>query len=98
MSQWLVGSALGRESTTEGPEMRPPTRPRLSCRAAEGTPGAGHSVRRVTVYLDLWLTQQGLSYLGKAAVAAFFQALDTRLQNEQSFLQTSPEPQEMKQI
>ena len=21
MSQWLVGSALGRESTTEGPEM-----------------------------------------------------------------------------
>ena len=76
----------------------PPARPRLSCRAAEGTPGAGHSVRRVTVYLDLWLTQQGLSYLGKAAVAAFFQALDTRLQNEQSFLQTSSEPQEMKQI
>ena len=55
-------------------------------------------MRRVTVYLDLWLTQQGLSYLGKAAVAAFFQALDTRLQNEQSFLQTSSEPQEMKQI
>ena len=46
--------------------------PRPSCRTAEGTSGAGHSVRRVTVYLGLWLTWQGLSYLGKAAVAAFF--------------------------
>ena len=72
--------------------------PRPSCRTAEGTSGAGHSVRRVTVYLGLWLTWQGLSYLGKAAVAAFFQALDTKLQNEQSFLQTSSEPREMKQI
>ena len=92
MSQWLGTSALGRESTPEGPETQAPTRP--ACGAAEGTWGhlklgwalceQIHCLFRPVADL----TGEFLSW----AVVAFFQAPDMRLQNEQSFLQTSSEP------
>lgn len=92
MSQRLGMSALGRESTPEGPETQAPTR--LARGAAEGTWGhlkLGWALCEESHCLFRPVADLRGDFLSQAVVA-FFQAPDMRLQNEQSFLQTSSEP------